>query len=181
MSARLELVACLVTALGCGTSGGVFFAFSTLVMPALGRLPSAAGVAAMQAINVAAIDAVFLGVLFGAGVATAGLAAVALARCPDAGTWLVVVAAGVYLVGALGTTMACHVPLNDALAGVDPESAEAASLFARYLARWTAWNHVRAASAIVATALLVLSVAARSGAPWSSAVAARVALGLGAP
>ena len=33
----------LVTAVGCGLSAGVFFAFSAFVMPALGRLPPAQG------------------------------------------------------------------------------------------------------------------------------------------
>jgi uncharacterized membrane protein len=47
------------TALGCGLIAGVFFAFSTFVMPALARLPAAQGIAAMNAINVAAITPTF--------------------------------------------------------------------------------------------------------------------------
>ena len=44
----------LFAALGCAMMSGVFFAFSTFVMKALARLPAEQGVAAMQAINVAA-------------------------------------------------------------------------------------------------------------------------------
>ena len=44
-------VATLATTLGCGLNAGVFFAFSTFVMPALKRLPAAQGIAAMQSIN----------------------------------------------------------------------------------------------------------------------------------
>ncbi len=40
-----------VAALGCGLVAGVFFAFSTFVMKALGRVPSAAGISVMQSIN----------------------------------------------------------------------------------------------------------------------------------
>ena len=50
----------LVTALGCGTIAGVFFAFSTFVMKALARLPPEEGIAAMQSINVFAINSWFL-------------------------------------------------------------------------------------------------------------------------
>ena len=51
----------LITALGCGTIAGVFFAFSTFVMKALARLPANEGIAAMQSINVAAVNSWFWG------------------------------------------------------------------------------------------------------------------------
>ncbi len=41
----------LASALGCGLVAGVFYAFSTFVMPALKRLPPAQGIVAMQSIN----------------------------------------------------------------------------------------------------------------------------------
>ncbi|GAA4986027.1 hypothetical protein [Actinopolymorpha pittospori] len=47
-------VLAVISAVGSGLVGGVFFGFSTFVMQALRRLPSAQGLAAMQAINVAA-------------------------------------------------------------------------------------------------------------------------------
>jgi len=55
----------LGAALGSGLIAGVFFAFSTFVMPALARLAPAQGVAAMQAINVAVLNRWFLGVFVG--------------------------------------------------------------------------------------------------------------------
>src|SRR5436190_5913255 len=42
----------LGSTLGCGLIAGVFFAFSSFVMPALAKLPPAQGLAAMQSINV---------------------------------------------------------------------------------------------------------------------------------
>ena len=53
----------------------MFFAFSTFVMGALGRLPAAHGIAAMQSINVVVINPLFLGVFIG----TAGLCALLVA------------------------------------------------------------------------------------------------------
>ncbi len=45
--------------------GGVFFAFSAFVMRALTDLPPAQGILAMQRVNVAVINPLFLGVFFG--------------------------------------------------------------------------------------------------------------------
>ncbi|MGI9030825.1 MAG: hypothetical protein ACR2HP_12705 [Ilumatobacteraceae bacterium] len=44
----------MVTAVGSVVVGGVFFAFSTFVMKGLAGLPAPTGIAAMQAINLAA-------------------------------------------------------------------------------------------------------------------------------
>ena len=41
----------LFAALGSGVIGGVFFAFSTFVMPALARLPSQQGISAITALR----------------------------------------------------------------------------------------------------------------------------------
>ena len=74
MSAVLDgwfAVLTFATALGCGLVAGVFFTFSTFVMPALGRLPAPQGIAAMQSINVAAITPSFMAALFGTGLACA--------------------------------------------------------------------------------------------------------------
>jgi uncharacterized membrane protein len=48
------------TSLGCGIVGGVFFAFSSFVMTALGRLPAAEGMAAMRSINRVAVKPLFM-------------------------------------------------------------------------------------------------------------------------
>ena len=46
----------LLAAVGCGLMAGVFSAFSTFVMKALARLPAHEGIAAMQSINVVAVN-----------------------------------------------------------------------------------------------------------------------------
>jgi uncharacterized membrane protein len=73
MSAILH-AATLATTLGCGLAAGVFFAFSTFVMPALKRLSPANGVAAMQSINELAVTPAFMTALFGTAVASLALA-----------------------------------------------------------------------------------------------------------
>ena len=72
-----------LAALGCAMMAGVFFAFSAFVMKALARLPAEQGVAAMQAINVAAVTFAFMAALFGtaAGLwSLGGLGAVGVGR-----------------------------------------------------------------------------------------------------
>jgi uncharacterized membrane protein len=63
-----------------------------------------------------------------------------------------------YLAGSLLVTMVCNVPRNDALARVAPDDPAAAGLWAEYLSRWTAWNHVRTAASLAAAGALTLAV-----------------------
>ena len=152
----------LVSALGCGLVAGVFFGFSSFVMKALGQLPPAQGIAAMQSINVVVINPWFLAPFVGTAAAALVMAIVSLLRWPDprAAYWL---AGGVlYLVGTFLVTRACNVPLNDGLASVVPLSPEAATRWAAFLSAWTAWNHVRTAAALAAAACFTLALRFRS-------------------
>lgn len=54
-------------------------------------------------------------------------------------------------------TIVCNVPRNNALAAVDPASAEGARVWAGYVTSWTAWNHVRTAAALAAAAALTVA------------------------
>jgi len=148
----------LGTALGCGLSAGVFFAFSAFVMPALGRLPSGQGIAAMQSINKLAVTPAFMTALFGSALACAGLAAWSVMAWGERpAPWLL--AGGLlYLVGAIVVTIAANVPLNDALAATRPDGTGAADRWNGYLRRWTAWNHLRTAAALAATGLLIVAL-----------------------
>ena len=147
----------LVTALGSGLVAGVFFAFSSFVMKALGRLPANEGISAMQSINIVVINPWFLGVLMGTAVACAALAVIAFLNWGDPRAAWIVLASLVYLVGTILVTMTFNVPLNDALAAADPNSTESAGLWAHYLDRWTMWNHVRSAAALATAALLTMA------------------------
>lgn len=147
----------LVAAVASGVMAGVFFAFSAFVMRALARLPAPQGIAAMQAINVAVINPLFLGTLFGTGALGAALAALALALPPPEARYLL--AGGVlYVGGIVVVTMLGNVPLNNALAAVAPDSAEGKAMWERYLVRWVAWNHARTVTGTAASAAFVLAL-----------------------
>jgi uncharacterized membrane protein len=147
-----------VAALGCGLNAGVFFAFSSFVMKALARLRPARGIAAMQAINVVAVTPAFMTALFGTATACVAVAVWALVDWDGSfGPWLLAGSA-LYLFGAIGLTVAYHVPRNNALAAVEPQQAEAAGRWARYVAEWTRWNHVRAAASLAAAGIFTLAL-----------------------
>jgi uncharacterized membrane protein len=150
--------ATLATALGCGLIAGVFFAFSTFVMPALKRLPPAHGIAAMQSINKLAVTPAFMTALFGTAVACLGLVAWAVIWSGERPAALVLAGSVLYIVGTIGVTIACNVPLNDRLATLRPQGADAAGRWAEYATKWSAWNHVRAAAALVAAATLTIAL-----------------------
>jgi uncharacterized membrane protein len=150
--------ATLTSALGCGLVAGVFFAFSTFVMPALKRLPAAQGIAAMQSINKLAVTPAFMAALFGTAVACLGLVAWAAISSGERPAVLVIVGGALYLVGTIGVTIACNVPLNEGLATLDPQGAGAAGRWEEYATTWTAWNHVRTVAALAAAAVLTTAL-----------------------
>ena len=159
MSVHTVLLALtFASALGCAVVAGVFFAFSTFVMRALGRLPAAHGIAAMQSINVAVITPPFMAALFGTGVVCLILGITTLRSWHVPGAAYVLAGSLLYLVGTVLVTIVFNVPRNQALAAVDPTSADGAGLWAGYIRSWTAWNHVRTAAALGAATSLTFAL-----------------------
>jgi uncharacterized membrane protein len=63
-----------------------------------------------------------------------------------------------YLLGSILVTIAFNVPLNRALAAVNPDSTEGAGMWTRYLSVWTTWNHVRAVASLAAAASFMMAL-----------------------
>jgi uncharacterized membrane protein len=155
---RLLFALTLLSTLGCGLIGGVFFAFSSFVMNALARLPAAQGIAAMQSINVVVINPLFMTAFLGTAAACVLLAFSSVLRWREPGAAYLLAGSLLYLVGVILATMVFNVPRNDALAAVAPASPEGASFWTNYLSSWTAWNHVRTAASLLAGALLTVAL-----------------------
>jgi uncharacterized membrane protein len=149
------------SAVGCGVLAGVYFAFSTFVMASLARIAPAAGAAAMKAINIEIVHSLFMPLFLGTTLTGAALAVLAFFRWGEPGAIAMLAGGGIYVLGMFIVTMIFNVPLNNALAAVDPASAQAAELWARYLRDWTFWNHVRSISSTGACVLFVAAIAAR--------------------
>jgi len=149
----------IITAIGAGVSAGVFFAFSTFVMKALGRLPAAEGISSMHAINKAAPTPLFMLALFGTGAVSIVLSVVALRPLDQRWATYVLIGTALYL-ACLVLTMAYHVPRNNALALVDPTGSGAAHAWEQYFSSWTAWNHVRTVTALAGSTAFIMALRA---------------------
>ena len=144
--------------LGSALVGGVFFAFSSFVMKALAGVPSAAGIGVMQSINVVVLNPSFLGAFIGTAVVSLGAGGLALAGWGRSFAPFFLGGALFYLVGTFLVTGLGNVPLNDQLAAVSAADPAAPEVWEHYLGRWTMWNHVRTAAAMVAALLYSLGL-----------------------
>jgi uncharacterized membrane protein len=77
---------------------------------------------------------------------------------PEPGAIYHIIGGALYLVGTILVTIVFNVPRKNALAVVDPASAEGATLWSRYLTEWTAWNHVRTVAALSAAGSLTVGL-----------------------
>ncbi len=149
--------------LGSALVGGIFFAFSSFIMKALAGVPSAEGIGAMQSINVVVINPSFLGAFFGTAVLSLVAGGLALAGWGGGSASFFLGGAILYLVGTILVTMLGNVPLNNQLAAVSTTDPAARDVWEHYLDRWTIWNHVRTAAAMVAALLFTLGLMQNGG------------------
>ena len=148
----------IAATLGCGLMAGTFFAFSVFVMPALKRLPVPQGIAAMQSINIAVINPIFMIVFMGTALLSLVLAVAALFGWKQPGAAWLLAGCALYLVGTFGVTAGGNVPLNDALAVVKPDAPNAATAWASFYGAWMLWNHVRTLAALGACASFIIAL-----------------------
>jgi uncharacterized membrane protein len=125
-------------------------------MGALGRIQPAEGIAAMQSINRVILNPLFLTIFLATPAACALVILSSLWRWSEPGAAWLIAGSAVYIVGTFLVTMVFNVPMNNALDAVQPTTAEAGALWTRYLAGWTAWNHVRTTTSLAAAALLTI-------------------------
>ncbi len=149
----------LVTVLGCGTIAGVFFAFSSFVMKALARLPANDGIAAMQSINVLAVNSWFLAAFLGTAALCVLVIVAALAQWSEPFAVFLLLGGLAYLAGCFLVTVVFNVQaMNNALAALPATAPDRADRWTTYLANWTTWNHVRTVASLTASALLTVGL-----------------------
>src|SRR5262245_6488620 len=110
MLSTFIFVLTFAAAIGSGLVAGIFFAFSSFVMAALGRLPAEQGMAAMQQINITVINPVFMLAFMGTGLLCVALALGVVFSWDGTGAKPILIAAVLYLVGCIGVTMVFNVP-----------------------------------------------------------------------
>lgn len=149
MSHHWTVYACLFIGLNAALVGGVFQSFSDFVMRGLIQGSAAAGVESMQGINRTVLRSVFLTTFFILAPATLAMAYVALTQFDGAAQRLVIFGAIAYIVPVFIVTIVGNVPMNERLAKLTANSAEAAQYWETYGQNWTRWNHIRTIGSIV--------------------------------
>jgi uncharacterized membrane protein len=145
--------------IGVSITAGVYFAFSTFVMAALRRLSNAQAISAMNSINKAAPNPLFMLALFGTAIVCVLLMISGVQHHDNPGAVWQIAGAALYLVSVLITVM-YHIPHNDQLMRVDPNGAGAGSTWTHFYSGWLAWNHVRTVASVGGTVSLVLALRA---------------------
>lgn len=107
----------LLAACGAAVTGGVYLAFSAMVMPALRSRPAADAIATMQQVNLAAVRPPFMVVFFGAAASAVVVVVVEVVRARGdgavgLGTVVGVAGAALSLAGFV-VTVTYNVPRND--------------------------------------------------------------------
>lgn len=154
----LIFVLTFVSALGCGLVAGIFFAFSNFIMKALARLPPDQGITAMQNINVDVLNRWFFAAFFGTALCCLILVVSSFFRWHKPDAVYLLIGGVLYLVGTILVTIIFNVPLNDALAAVDPTTADGSRVWMNYVQNWTLGNHVRTIAAVAAAASFTVAL-----------------------
>lgn len=148
----------LLAACTAAVTGGVYLAFSAMVMPALRSRPAADAIATMQHVNAQAVRAPFMLVFFSGAAAAFAVVVVEVARVRTDGALSVGTAIGaagaVLALASLVVTVACNVPRNDAVAMLDPASAADQVRWLSVAREWTTANSLRGGLSVLGAALL---------------------------
>lgn len=158
MVEKALFVITILSAVGTGISAGIYFIFSNTVMDALSKLKPHEGIAAMQSINRVILNPLFFSVFMGTAATSLIILISLFWRWGQPGSIYLLAGSLLYLVGTILVTILFNVPRNEALDKEEPESGEAAELWARYLTEWTAWNHVRTVACILGLLAFILAL-----------------------
>lgn len=149
----------VAAAIGVSITAGVYFAFSTFVMVALRRLSNSQAIGAMNSINKAAPNPLFMLALFGTAIVCVLLMISGLQHRDNPAAMWQIVGAALYLVSVV-ITVIYHIPHNDQLMRVDPNGAGAGTTWTHFYSGWLAWNHVRTLASVGGTVSLILALRA---------------------
>jgi uncharacterized membrane protein len=159
MTPDLMLLASQAGVIATALVAGVFLTFSDFVMKSLAASQSQAGIEAMQQINRKVMPTLFMLLFLGLvpGLSMLGFFAVG-SESESTGVQWVIASAALYIIGCFGVTMVGNVPMNNRLAGMVFDSAEAAAYWPDYVRRWTRLNTVRTLASTGASLCLLTAV-----------------------
>ncbi len=149
MSDHWTVYACLLIGLNAALVGGVFQSFSDFVMRGLIQGSAVSGVESMQGINRTVFRSVFLTTFFLLAPITLAMTYVALTQLDGAAQRFIIFGAITYITLVFVVTIVGNAPMNERLAKLSADSAEAVQYWETYGQNWVRWNHVRTIGSIV--------------------------------
>ncbi|GAB3810665.1 DUF1772 domain-containing protein [Kribbella italica] len=147
----------ITAAVGTALTGGVFFDFSLVVMPAVRELPAEQGIAAMRALNRTAPGPFALIAFCTAVVCAVVVVQAAVRRDRTAGPW-VAAATAAFLLAAVVITGAANIPISASIDALDPAAPDTAARWDDLFTQWLWWNHARLLACLAATAAFVVAM-----------------------
>ena len=134
-----------------GLQAGTYYTWASGVMPGLARVDDRTFVHAMQQMNIAIVNPVFMATFLGAPI----LAGVAVAMAPSsARPW--VIGGLAFAVATVAITAVGNIPLNNAIdaAGDIDRITDLAAVRESFESSWVKWNVVRAVTSTASLAAL---------------------------
>jgi uncharacterized membrane protein len=150
----------IVSTILTGLAAGLLYAYSCSVNPGLGQLDAVAYLSAMQHINQAIQNPVFLISFLGSAILLPICSWSHFGRPVTTQFKLILAAAVLYITGVLGVTMLGNVPLNEMLASFDIQQATAQQVSSMRLQFETPWNTLHAVRTVVSVVCFVMLVVA---------------------
>lgn len=147
-----------IAAIASALNAGIFFTFSTFAMDGLKRLPPSQGAAAMQEMNITAVRPPLMIAMFGTALLCVVAAVWAVVDWQSPASLYVLVGSIIFVLAIVILTGTYHVPRNDALAVLDPDSPEGVEYWKTYQREWTTANHVRTVAPVITAVLYTLAL-----------------------
>ncbi|XOV86445.1 MAG: DUF1772 domain-containing protein [Pseudomonadota bacterium] len=133
-----------VLAVSSGLMAGVYATFSAVIMKSLTRLEPDHAIQAMNAINRTIVRTAFMPLFFGSTLVGALMALHGFWSWQGPGALHAVAGGVIYVAGMFVSTIVVNVPLNNALARINPGTGDPTQHWDDYRVRWTRWNSARA-------------------------------------
>ncbi|WP_159471473.1 DUF1772 domain-containing protein [Dyadobacter sp. 3J3] len=139
---------------------GLFYAYSCSVNPGLGKLPDKEYISAMQSINIAIINPVFMLSFMGTLVMLPLSAYLSYTRALPIRFVFLGIASIIYITGTFGVTIFGNVPLNETLGAFHIESATIREIADPRIKFEESWNRLHTIRTIAAVTALLFVIAA---------------------
>ncbi len=153
-------ISLIFTTIFVGLMAGLFYSYSCSVSLGLKKLSDTEYILAMQSINRAIQNPVFFISFFGSLVLLPVSTYLEYGNPIVSSFWLLLIAAGLYIIGTFGVTIFGNIPLNNTLDKFDVagSSKEAITLQrTMFETRWNNLNTIRTATSILSFIILIIA------------------------